>query len=53
MFAVLSMYFVVELQVSLFIIHLEEPIYREELIKKNKNVVLLLSQAEDSCGNNE
>lgn len=41
------------LQVSLFIIYLEEPIYREELIKKNKNVVLLLSQAEHSCGNND
>lgn len=45
MFAVLSMYFVVELQVSLFIIHLEEPTFRVEVKEKQE-----CGKMSDECG---
>lgn len=43
MFAVLSMYFVVELQVSLFIIHLEELTYREEVKEEQECGLAIIS----------
>lgn len=62
MSAVLSSYFMVELQVSLLFIHYEKPTFREEAKEEQdcgkvsdlwwvwKNVILPLSQAEHSYG---